>query len=114
MKIMETMRQLSNNILNETNGHMVMVRLKDMMLDGVMYFNRFNSKNERTDSLRRAIESMDDVRILLKIAVELKCIEYENFKSYEDQAHQLVKMMVSELNITFGSRKAVAERSLGR
>jgi hypothetical protein len=114
MKIMEALRQLTNSILSESSDHMVVARLKDVTLESVIYFNRFNAKNERTDSLRRAIEAMDDVKVMIKIAVELKCIEYDAFKMYEDQAQQLVKMMVSELNITFGSRKAVAERSLGR
>ena len=114
MKIMETLRQLSNSILNEASDHMVVARLKDVTLEGIIYFNRFNSKNERVDALKRSIECMDDVKMMLKIAVELKCINYDDFKAYEDQAQQIVKMMVSELNITFGSRKAVAERSLGR
>lgn len=99
MKIMDTLRALAQEVLNETNEHMVMSNLKQSLLDALIYFNRFNAKFERMDALKKAVECMDDVRILLKCAVELKCIDYEVFKSYEDQSQQVVKMMVSELKL---------------
>lgn len=114
MKIIETLRELSQSILEEGNNNKVMERLKDVVMDAVIYFHRYHAKHDRTDALKRAIESMDDIKVMLRVAVDLKCITYDKYKMYEDQAHQMVKMMVSELNITFGSRKAVAERSLGR
>ena len=99
MKINETLKALALKILSEKNEHLVMSRLQQQMLESVVQFNRFNAKHERQDSLRNAIEALDDVRALLKIVVELKCIEYDAFKEYEDQSHQLVKMMVSEMNM---------------
>ena len=99
MKIHETLKALSLKILSEPSEHFVMSKLKEQTLEAVIHFNRFNAKHERQDSLRKSIECLDDIRALLKIAVELKCIVYETFKDYEDQSHQLVKMMVSEMNI---------------
>lgn len=111
MKINETLKALALRVLSEKCDHLVMSRLKEQMLEAVIQFNRFNAKHERQDSLRNAIEALDDVRALLKMAVELKCVEYDNFKEYEDQSHQIVKMMVSEMNIFKRGEKKFFPRS---
>ena len=106
MKIFEVLKEITQGVFNSNvsgceSNHLVMKNLKQALLDALIYFNRFNSKFERTDALKKSIECMDDVKILLKLAVDLKCIEYDGFKKYEDLTQQVVKMMVSELKLQF-------------
>lgn len=112
MKIIDTLHDLTKTIIEENQDTQLMCKLKDKLMEGLMKFYRFHVKYNRLEELKEAIKIMDDISILLRLSVEVKDIKYENYKKYEDIRNQLVKMMVAELNIKLGSRKAVAERSL--
>lgn len=101
VKILEVLKMMSQDILNEKSDHIVVMNLKSALLDSVIYFNRFHSRHDRVDSLKKAVEFMDDAKFLLKLAVELKCIDYDLYKKHEDLAQQVVRMMVAEIKLQY-------------
>ena len=114
MRILDTLYDITKRAIEESSNHMVIQELRTTLLYALKSFNRFNAKQVRREALNESIEYMDDAKVLLKLCIELKCIDYDVFKIYEENLYGLVKMMVAEKNIIFGSKKAVAERSLGR
>ena len=80
-------------------------KLQAKVLDIYIFYNRHKNHKMQRYALTDAILFADDTRCLLKLCVQLKHIEYDQYKKWDEEAHKLVKRMITEKNITFGSNK---------
>ena len=113
MKMLDTLYDVTKRVTEEKSDHIIMQELQKILIEALKCFHRFNAKAGRKEALMEAIEHVDDAKVILRLCVDMKLVTYEDFKVYEEKLQGLVRMMVAEKNIVFGSKKAVAERSLG-
>lgn len=114
LDLSEEIYRFSRGLLEIASEEETVKLLKRQSLNVLLQYNRFKQFKGQKEALIQAVMLMDDVSILIRLAADLKQIDYDQYKVVKEEASKIVKRLVCEKNIILGSSKAVAERSLGR
>lgn len=102
MNLNEEVYQLVESIWKTTAENRLMERLKDAALGIYLNYQRHKNHKMQKTALTEAILLADDARGLLKLAVQLQYIAYDDYKKWDDDVHKIVKRLITEKTITFG------------
>lgn len=114
MNLNEEVYQFVESIWKTTVENRLMERLKDAALGIYLNYQRHKNHKMQKTALTEAILLADDARGLLKLAVQLQYIVYDDYKKWDDAAHKIVKRLITEKNITFGAGTGDRDRSNNR
>jgi hypothetical protein len=102
MNLNEEVYQFVESIWKTTVGNRLMERLKDTALGIYLNYQRHKNHKMQKTALTEAILLADDARGLLKLAVQLQYIAYDDYKKWDEDVHKIVKRLITEKTITFG------------
>jgi|GEM_PF-4946070 len=103
MNLNEEVYQFVESIWKNTIDNRLIDQLKQTALGIYLNYQRHKNHKMQRTALTEAILLTDDARGLLKLAVQLQYIAYDDFKKWDDEAHKIVKRLITEKNITFGA-----------
>lgn len=102
MNLNEEVYQFVESIWKTTVDNRLIDRLKDAALGIYLNYQRHKNHKMQKTALTEAILLTDDARGLLKLAVQLQYIAYDDYKKWDEDAHKIVKRLITEKTITFG------------
>ena len=103
MNLNEEVYQFVESIWKSTADNRLIDQLKQAALGIYLNYQRHKNHKMQKTALTEAILLTDDARGLLKLAVQLQYIAYDDFKKWDDEAHKIVKRLITEKNITFSA-----------
>ena len=103
MNLNEGVYQFVESVWKTTVENRLMERLKDAALGIYLNYQRHKNHKMQKTALTEAILLADDARGLLKLAVQLQYIPYDDYKKWDDDVHKIVKRLITEKTITFGA-----------
>jgi hypothetical protein len=110
MNLNEEVYQFVESVWKTTVENRLMERLKDAALGIYLNYQRHKNHKMQKTALTEAILLADDARGLLKLAVQLQHIAYDDYKKWDDDVHKIVKRLITEKTITFGMGDRGADR----
>lgn len=102
MNLNEEVYQFVESVWKTTVENRLMERLKDAALGIYLNYQRHKNHKMQKTALTEAILLADDARGLLKLAVQLQYIVYDDYKKWDDDVHKIVKRLITEKTIAFG------------
>lgn len=114
MNLNEEVYQFVESVWKTTVENRLMERLKDAALGIYLNYQRHKNHKMQKTALTEAILLADDARGLLKLAVQLQYIAYDDYKKWDDDVHKIVKRLITEKTITFGAGDRGGDRGNAR
>ena len=103
MNLNEEVYQFVESIWKSTVENRLIERLKDTTLGIYLNYQRHKNHKMQKTALTEAILLADDARGILKLAVQLQHITYDEYKKWDEAVHKIVKRLITEKSITFGA-----------
>ncbi len=105
MNLNDDIYQLTESVWKQTSDSRLFKQLQDTALGIYLNYQRHKNHKMQKHALTDAILLSDDMRGLLKLAVQLQAISYDDYKKWDEAAHKIVKRLITEKNIAFGTGK---------
>lgn len=99
MNLSEEIYQLVESLWKIDSQELLVGKIKEAVLGVYLNYQRFKGHKMQKQALTEAVLLTDDVKSLLKLAVQLKHIAYDDYKKWDEAAHKIVKRLITEKNI---------------